>query len=30
MPGLPVVSLGELPPQTQIHSLATWELRHAA
>jgi flagellar biosynthesis protein FlhA len=30
MPGLPVVSLGELPPQTPIHSLATWELRHAA
>jgi flagellar biosynthesis protein FlhA len=30
MPALPVISLGELPPQTPIHSLATWELRHAA
>lgn len=30
MPGLPVVSLGELPPQTPIHSIATWELQHAA
>ncbi len=26
LPGVPVISLGELPPQTPIQSLATWEL----
>lgn len=30
LPSLPVVSLGELPPQTPIQSLATWELPRAA
>jgi flagellar biosynthesis protein FlhA len=30
MPRLPVISLGELPAQTPIHSLATWELPRAA
>ena len=30
MPRLPVVSLGELPAQTPIHSVATWELSRAA
>jgi flagellar biosynthesis protein FlhA len=30
MPNLPVLSLGELPAQTPIHSLATWELPRAA
>jgi flagellar biosynthesis protein FlhA len=30
MPRLPIVSLGELPAQTPIHSLATWELPRAA
>ncbi len=30
MPRLPVISLGELPAQTPVHSLATWELSRAA
>jgi flagellar biosynthesis protein FlhA len=30
LPQLPVLSLGELPAQTPIHSLATWELPRAA
>jgi len=30
LPRLPVVSLGELPPQTPVESAATWELSHAA
>jgi len=30
LPNLPVLSLGELPAQTPIHSLATWELPRAA
>jgi flagellar biosynthesis protein FlhA len=30
LPRLPVISLGELPAQTPVHSLATWELTHAA
>lgn len=30
LPNLSVVSLAELPPQTAIQSLATWELPHAA
>lgn len=30
LPAVPVISLGELPPQTPIHSLATWELPRAA
>lgn len=30
LPTLPVVSLGELPAQTPIQSLATWELSRAA
>lgn len=30
MPNLPVLSLGELPAQTPVHSLATWELPRAA
>jgi flagellar biosynthesis protein FlhA len=30
LPRLPVVSLAELPPQTPIQNLATWELSHAA
>jgi flagellar biosynthesis protein FlhA len=30
LPGLPVLSLGELPAQTPIHSLATWEMNRAA
>jgi flagellar biosynthesis protein FlhA len=30
MPRLSVISLGELPAQTPIHSLATWELPRAA
>ena len=30
LPRLPVVSLGELPAQTPIHSLASWELPNAA
>jgi flagellar biosynthesis protein FlhA len=30
MPRLPIISLGELPAQTPIHSLATWELPRAA
>jgi flagellar biosynthesis protein FlhA len=30
LPHLPVLSLGELPAQTPIHSLATWELSRAA
>ncbi|HWA16193.1 MAG TPA: FHIPEP family type III secretion protein, partial [Gemmatimonadales bacterium] len=30
MPNLPILSLGELPAQTPIHSLATWELPRAA
>jgi flagellar biosynthesis protein FlhA len=30
MPNVPVLSLGELPAQTPIHSLATWELTRAA
>jgi flagellar biosynthesis protein FlhA len=30
LPHLPVLSLGELPAQTPIHSLATWELNRAA
>jgi len=30
MPHVPVLSLGELPAQTPIHSLATWELNRAA
>ena len=29
-PRLPIVSLGELPAQTPIHSIATWELPRAA
>jgi flagellar biosynthesis protein FlhA len=30
LPNVSVVSLAELPPQTAIQSLATWELPHAA
>lgn len=30
LPHLPVLSLGELPAQTPIHSIATWELTRAA
>jgi flagellar biosynthesis protein FlhA len=30
MPGLPIVSLAELPPYVKLSSLATWELGHAA
>ncbi|HWA55854.1 MAG TPA: flagellar biosynthesis protein FlhA [Gemmatimonadales bacterium] len=30
LPHVPVLSLGELPAQTPIHSLATWELSRAA
>ena len=30
LPRLPVISLGELPPQTPIQNLATWELTRAA
>lgn len=30
LPNLSVISLAELPPQTAIQSLATWELPHAA
>jgi hypothetical protein len=30
LPRLSVVSLAELPPQTPIQNLATWELPHAA
>jgi len=30
MPNLPILSLGELPAQTPVHSLATWELPRAA
>ena len=30
LPRLPVVSLGELPPQTPIQNLQTWELSRAA
>jgi flagellar biosynthesis protein FlhA len=30
MPNVPVLSLGELPAQTPINSLATWELTRAA
>jgi flagellar biosynthesis protein FlhA len=30
MPNVPVLSLGELPAQTPIQSLATWELNRAA
>jgi flagellar biosynthesis protein FlhA len=30
MPNVPVLSLGELPAQTPINSLATWELSRAA
>ncbi len=30
LPHLPVLSLGELPAQTPVHSLATWELTRAA
>jgi flagellar biosynthesis protein FlhA len=30
LPRLPVISLTELPPQTPVQNLATWELSHAA
>lgn len=30
LPRLPVVSLGELPPQAPVQNLVTWELSHAA
>ncbi len=30
MPNLPILSLGELPAQTPVHSIATWELPRAA
>jgi flagellar biosynthesis protein FlhA len=30
LPRLPVISLAELPPQTPIQTLETWELSHAA
>ncbi|HEU4587356.1 MAG TPA: flagellar biosynthesis protein FlhA [Gemmatimonadales bacterium] len=30
LPSLPVLSLGELPPQTPIQSLAIWEMNRAA
>jgi flagellar biosynthesis protein FlhA len=30
LPGLPVISLAELPPHVKLDSLATWELGHAA
>jgi len=30
LPDLPVLSLGELPPDMPIQSLATWELPLAA
>jgi flagellar biosynthesis protein FlhA len=30
LPRLPVISLGELPPQTPIQNLQTWELQRAA
>ena len=29
LPRLPVISLGELPPQAPILNLGTWELRRA-
>jgi hypothetical protein len=29
LPDLPVVSLGELPPQMPVQSLAMWELTRA-
>jgi flagellar biosynthesis protein FlhA len=30
LPGVPVISLAELPPQVNLRSLATWELANAA
>ena len=30
LPRLPVIALTELPPQTPVQNLATWELSHAA
>jgi flagellar biosynthesis protein FlhA len=30
LPSLPILSLGELPAQTPIHSIATWEMSRAA
>jgi flagellar biosynthesis protein FlhA len=30
LPSLPVVSLAELPPYVKLHSVATWDLPHAA
>ena len=30
LPRLPVISLSELPPQTPIENVSTWELSHAA
>jgi flagellar biosynthesis protein FlhA len=30
LPRLPVISLSELPPQTPIENLSTWELSNAA
>jgi hypothetical protein len=30
MPGLPIISLAELPPYVKLSSLATWELGNAA
>jgi flagellar biosynthesis protein FlhA len=30
LPSLPILSLGELPAQTPIHSIATWEMNRAA
>jgi flagellar biosynthesis protein FlhA len=30
LPSLPVVSLAELPPYVKLHSVATWDMPHAA
>lgn len=30
MPALPVLSLAELPPWVNLHTIATWEMQHAA
>ncbi|TVR57225.1 MAG: hypothetical protein EA421_01520, partial [Gemmatimonadales bacterium] len=30
LPNIPVLSLGELPPQVNIESIAVWEMKHEA
>jgi hypothetical protein len=30
LPSLPIISLGELPPNVTLTSVATWEMSHAA